>query len=114
MLGESSYEGGASGAETTSLSTSILLGRPHHPRGEIFTYMLKNKFSTYIYWTHENGKKIQKIDSSDTNKIRLLSRKLKLAIICLKDTKKGNGLILRRLRMNFPFCLFGNNFDFSF
>ena len=69
MLGESPYGGGTSGAKATSLSTGIFQGRPHHPRGGMFTCLLKgqklvfkdeldkDKDTTYIHWTHKNGKK---------------------------------------------------------
>ena len=40
--------------------------------------------------------------------------RLKLIIICLKDTNEGDELILRRSSMKLPFSLFGNNLDFNF
>ena len=42
----------------------------------------------------------------------LLSTRLKLAIIDLKDTHEGNELILRRSSMKLPFCPFGDKFLF--
>ena len=61
MLRESPSGGGAGGAETTSSSMDILQGQLHHPRGEIFTCLLKgqkfvfkdeldkNRNTTYIH-----------------------------------------------------------------
>ena len=43
MLGESPYEGEASGAKATSSSTYILQGQLHHPRGGMVTYILKGQ-----------------------------------------------------------------------
>ena len=67
MLRES-HCGGVCGAEVASSTTGTFLSRPHHPRGGMFTCFRKGqKFSfkdeldkdrntTYIHWTHKNGR----------------------------------------------------------